>query len=104
MNTRSPHDRQPSVFLDADGVAWVGDTDTKVLDIARLFRQGETLEYIQSRHRHLSTAQVYEAIAYYSEHREEIEKELGPEQPDGPQGSSVLIFGTAASAGTLASM
>jgi uncharacterized protein (DUF433 family) len=50
----------------------IGGTRTPVRAIVELWRQGVTPESIPSRLPHLTLAQVFAALSYYSDHQEEI--------------------------------
>jgi uncharacterized protein (DUF433 family) len=65
------------IVLDDAGVAWIDDTNVKVLEIV-LARQarGWSAEEIHFQHPHVSLAQVHAALSYYHDHREEIDAQL----------------------------
>jgi len=48
------------------------DTRTPVRAVVELWRQGVSPEEIPNRLPHLSLAQVFDALSYYSDHRERI--------------------------------
>jgi uncharacterized protein (DUF433 family) len=52
----------------------IAGTRTPVRAIVELWRQGLTAETIPSRLPHLSLAQVFDALSYYSDHQEEIHR------------------------------
>ena len=67
----------PHIHLDDAGVAWVDDANTKVIEIALdQIAHGFTPEQIHEQHPHLSLPQVYAALAYYHDHREELDAEI----------------------------
>jgi uncharacterized protein (DUF433 family) len=50
----------------------IRDTRTPVRAIVELWRQGVAPETIPSRLPHLTLAQVFDALSYYSDHQDEI--------------------------------
>jgi uncharacterized protein (DUF433 family) len=58
------------------GEAIIEGTRTPVRAIVELWRQGLAPEAIPSRLPHLSVAQVFDALSYYSDHREEIHQHI----------------------------
>jgi uncharacterized protein (DUF433 family) len=55
------------------GNAHVENTRVGVHDIVGLLQHGETVETIQICFPEITRAQVYESLAYYEDHREEID-------------------------------
>ena len=51
-------------------------TRISVRHIAQLYKAGDTVEEILQAHSHLNVAAVYDAISYYLDHQQEIEKEI----------------------------
>ncbi len=51
-------------------------TRTPVRAIVELWRQGLTPETIPTRLPHLSLAQVFDALSYYSDHQDEIRRHI----------------------------
>jgi uncharacterized protein (DUF433 family) len=47
-----------------------------VCHIAQLYKAGDTVEEILQSHHHLQAAAVYDAISYYLDHQQEIEREI----------------------------
>jgi uncharacterized protein (DUF433 family) len=69
------------VYLDEAGVAWIDDTNVKVIEVALdQLAYGWSPEEIHFQHPHLSLAQIHAALAYYHDHRitmgAEIERQL----------------------------
>ncbi|MBI2190456.1 MAG: DUF433 domain-containing protein [Planctomycetes bacterium] len=66
------------VWLDADGVAWIDDTNVKVIEIAlEKLAHGSSPEEIYDQHRgHLSLAQIHAALTYYFDHQAELDAEI----------------------------
>lgn len=54
---------------DARGVAWIDDTNTKVIEVAQdMIAHGWSPEEIHFQHSHLSLAQIHAALGYYYDH------------------------------------
>ncbi len=65
------------VRLDKSGVAWIDDTNVKVVElIGEHLAHGEGPAELHLQHPHLSLAQIHSAFAYYFDHREAIESEI----------------------------
>ena len=65
------------VHLDKSGVAWIDDTNVKVIEvIGEHLAHGEGPAELHLQHPHLSLAQIHSAFAYYFDHRDEIEAEI----------------------------
>ena len=65
------------VQLDADGVAWIDDSNVKVIEVVldRL-AHGWSAEEVHLEHPDLSLAQVHAALAWYYDHRAELDAEI----------------------------
>lgn len=62
------------VYVDERGVAWVGDTNTKVKEIVLdQMAHGWSPEEMHEQHPHLSLAHIHAALSYYHDHKEEID-------------------------------
>jgi uncharacterized protein (DUF433 family) len=67
----------PHIVLDAPGVAWVDETNTKVREIALdVIAHGWSPKEIHLHHPHLSLAQIHAALAYYYDHKRELDAEI----------------------------
>lgn len=65
------------IRLDAKGVAWIDDTNVKVVEVVmEHLAHGRSPEEIHFQHPHLSLAQVHSAFAYYFDHRAELDAEI----------------------------
>ena len=65
------------IWYDARCVAWIDDTNTKVVEVALdHFAHGWSAEEIQLQHRHLSLAQIHAALSYYYDHREDLDRQI----------------------------
>lgn len=65
------------IEIDENRVAWIADTRTKVIEIALdKLAHGSSPEELHFQYPHLSMAQIHSALAYYYNHREELESEI----------------------------
>ena len=65
------------IVIDANNVAWVADTRIKVIEIALdKLAHGSSPEEVHFQYPHLSMAQIHAALAYYYDHREELDDEI----------------------------
>lgn len=65
------------VWLDQNGVAWIDDTNIKVIEVAiDKIAHGSSPEEIHFQYPHLSLAQVHAALAYYYDHQAELDAEI----------------------------
>ncbi|HLJ54573.1 MAG TPA: DUF433 domain-containing protein [Chthonomonadaceae bacterium] len=77
MAPTKAHARAPHIALDHRGIAYVEGTRTKVLTIVQNKRAARcTPEQLQTAMPHLSLAQVYAALAYYHDHRAEVDRQI----------------------------
>lgn len=67
----------PHIELNSDGVPMLAGTRTKVIQIAldRLAHHWDADE-IQRQHPHLALGQIYSALAYYYDHRAELDRDI----------------------------
>lgn len=67
----------PHISLDGRGVAYIEGTQTKVMTVVQNKRAARnTPEQLQAAMPHLTLAQVYAALAYYHDHKVEIDKHI----------------------------
>jgi uncharacterized protein (DUF433 family) len=65
------------IWLDNRGVAWIDQTNTKVIEVALdMIAHGWSPEEIHFQHPHLSLAQIHAALGFYYDHREELETQV----------------------------
>jgi uncharacterized protein (DUF433 family) len=65
------------IWTDDRGVAWVDDTNTKVVEIALdLLAHGWSPEEIHFQHPHLALAQIHAALGYYYDHQGDFDAEI----------------------------
>ena len=62
---------------DERGVAWIADTNTKVIEVALdEVAYGWDAQEIHRQHPHLSLAHIHAALAYYYDHKTEIDAQI----------------------------
>ena len=65
------------IEIDENNIAWIADTKVKVIEIAvDKLAHGSSPEELHFQYPHLSIAQIHSALAYYYDHREELEAEI----------------------------
>ncbi len=65
------------IVLDETGVPWVEGANTKVVElVAEAKAHGWSPEELAYQHPHLTLGEVHSALAYYWDHRQEIEADL----------------------------
>lgn len=65
------------IEIDANNVAWIADTKVKVIEVAvDKIAHGSSPEELHFQYPHLSMSQIHAALAYYYDHREELEAEI----------------------------
>jgi uncharacterized protein (DUF433 family) len=71
----------PHIRLDAQGVAWIDDTNVKVVEVVldRL-AYGWSPEEIHFQHADLSLAQIHAALTYYYDHQPTLDAEIARQE------------------------
>jgi uncharacterized protein (DUF433 family) len=65
------------IRLDSRGVAWIDETNTKVIEVALdQIAHGWSPEEIHFQHPHLSLGQIHAALGYYYDHKTEMDAEI----------------------------
>lgn len=65
------------IRLDDRGVAWIDETNTKVIEVALdRIAHGWSPEEIHFQHSHLSLAQIHAALGYYYDHKLEMDADI----------------------------
>jgi uncharacterized protein (DUF433 family) len=65
------------VEIDENGVAWITGANTKVIQVVLdKLAYGWGPEEMHLQHPHLSLAQIYSALAYYYENKNELDAEI----------------------------
>lgn len=63
--------------LDEHGIPWIEGTNTKVVElVAEARAHGWSAEELTYQHPHLTLGQVYSALAYYSDYRDQVDGDL----------------------------
>jgi uncharacterized protein (DUF433 family) len=76
MSTATPTSYE-HIVLDDGGVAWIEGANTKVVElVAAAKAHGWSAEELTYQHPHLTLGKVHSALAYYWDHREEIDADL----------------------------
>jgi uncharacterized protein (DUF433 family) len=74
---RTPLAGPSHIYLDPDGVAWIGHTNIKVVEVAMDSAVLEmTPPQIHDAHPGLSLAQIHAALAYYHDHKTDIDRDI----------------------------
>ncbi len=67
----------PHISLDPEGRAWVDGANVKVIEVAADYlAHGSSVEEMSFQHPHLSLPMIHAAMAYFYDHREEMETAL----------------------------
>lgn len=65
------------IRIDERGVAWIDDTNTKVIEVALdMIVHGWSPEEIHFQHPHLSLAQIHAALGHYYDHQAEMDGQI----------------------------
>jgi uncharacterized protein (DUF433 family) len=65
------------IKLDEHGVAWIDDTNTKVIEVALdMIAHGWSPEEIHFQHPHLSLAQIHAALGFYYDHKAGMDEQI----------------------------
>jgi|SRR5882724_5250783 len=69
------------IELDEQGRPWIAGANTKVIEVVldKLAYQWDP-EEIHAQHPHLSLAQIYSALAYYYDHKEEMDQAIADQE------------------------
>jgi uncharacterized protein (DUF433 family) len=72
-----PTQTAPHVWLDERGVAWVDESNTKVREIVLdVIAHGWGPKEIHLNHPHLSLGQIHAALAFYYDHKAQLDREI----------------------------
>jgi uncharacterized protein (DUF433 family) len=72
------------IELDERGVAWIGGTQTKVVElVVDRMAHGSTPEEMYLQYPHLTLGQIHAALAYYHDHQPEIDQAIDARWKDG---------------------
>ncbi|HEV7406804.1 MAG TPA: DUF433 domain-containing protein [Chthoniobacteraceae bacterium] len=65
------------IVCDARGIAWVDDTNVKVVEIAcDHLAYGWSADAMHEQFPHLSLAQIHAALAFFYDHQDDFEREM----------------------------
>ena len=65
------------VHLDPRGVAWIDDTNVKVIEVVvDKIAHGSSAEEMHFQYPHLSLGQIYAALSYYHDHQDALDAEI----------------------------
>ncbi|MBI3330266.1 MAG: DUF433 domain-containing protein [Nitrospinae bacterium] len=65
------------IHLDERGVAWIDDTNVKVIEVVLdKLAHGSSPEEIHFQYPHLSLAQIHAALSYYYDHQQEFDTQI----------------------------
>ena len=72
-----PVETATHIWLDERGVAWIDQTNTKVVEVVLdKLAHGSSAEEMHFQYPHLSLSQIYAALAYYYDHQPEIDVQI----------------------------
>lgn len=83
MTTQPVHPHAPSLGKDADGTIRIGSTRVTLDSVVTAFWEGAAPEEIMLRFDVLTLPQIYEALSYYLNHREEADAYLEKQRGEG---------------------
>ena len=65
------------IRVDESGVAWIDQTNTKVIEVALdMIAHGWSPEEIHFQHSHLSMAQIHAALGYYYDYKDALDTQI----------------------------
>lgn len=65
------------IRIDASGVAWIDATNVKVIEVAvDKLAHDCAPEAMQNQYPHLTLSQIYAALAYYHDHKEQFDRQI----------------------------
>ena len=65
------------IYRDQKGVAWIDQTNVKVIEVVLdHLAYGWSAEEMHRHHPHLSMAQIHAALSYYHDHKGEIDRQM----------------------------
>ena len=70
-------DTSSHIHRDAEGRAWIDDTNIKVIEVALdHIAYGWSADEIHVQHPHLSLGQIHAALSHYFDHQPEFDKQI----------------------------
>ena len=80
MGTVAASGVAPHIWIDQEGLAWIDDTNVKVIEIVRDRRAyGSSADEMHAQYPHLSLAQLHAALTYYNDHQEAFDQGIEQE-------------------------
>lgn len=74
---RNPVTDPPHIVVDAEGVAWLGNTNVKVVEVVIDSTSLQmSSSQIHAAHPELSLAQIHAALSYYFDHKAQIDSQI----------------------------
>jgi uncharacterized protein (DUF433 family) len=71
------------IVLDESGVAWIDDTNVKVIEVVLdKLAHGSSPEEMHFQYPHLSLGQIHAALAYYHDHRAAFDEQIARDEAD----------------------
>lgn len=71
------------IVLDEKGVAWIDDTNVKVIEVVLdKLTHGSSAEEIHFQYPHLALGQIYAALGYYHDHRDEFDEQIARDEAE----------------------
>lgn len=64
------------ISIDEEGVAWIVDANTKVIEVVRDCQSGMRREEIHDQYPDLSVSQIHAALAYYYDYRAALDADM----------------------------
>lgn len=72
-----PTEAATHIRLDDRGVAWIDRTNVKVVEVVLdKLAHGSSAEEMHFQYPHLSLSQIYAALAYYHDHKTELDAQI----------------------------
>lgn len=72
-----PTEAATHIWLDDRGMAWIDRTNVKVIEVVLdKLAHGSSAEEMHFQYPHLSLSQIYAALAYYHDHKTELDAQI----------------------------
>lgn len=69
--------RYEHIVIDAEGIPWIEDANMKVVELVLdQEASGDTPAQLQEQHPYLTFGQIYSALAYYWDHKSELDADI----------------------------
>ena len=77
MSLLATETRYEHVVLDPKGIPFIAGTTTKVIElVVEQIAYGWSAEELHFQHPHLSLGQIHSALAYYWDHKDELDQDI----------------------------